>query len=180
MPDLIKRMRKARWQLALSLTFSSVLVLGWPLGRLVPKVEASNPVIQNGLKIDICKTTDQDDDYICKSDGTTTCPYTEATVSLPGPLGPEHDIELKSSGDGNLKFEPQSFKLECGKSICVKIWGLQKGSAVDSTYVDGYVDSIKITTENMTVFEGVEIKFDGDFYLNVDTRDYGRRPFASS
>ncbi len=144
---------------------------------ITPVSYSANPAIQNGLKIDICKTPVQNDDYICESDGTATCPFTEVTVSLLGPTGSEHDIELKKAGDGDIKIDPATFKLKCGESKVVKVWGLAKSSAVDKTLIEGFIDGVKITTENMTVFKGVKIEFEGKGFINVDVREFARRPW---
>jgi len=152
---------------------------------------AGNPD-PTGITIEICNTVTNDDDYICVTDGEATDPFVETTITLiPG--GPKwHEVTL-TTVDGKLKYEVTytseagvkstvsgetvTYEAQCGVAQKVKVWGLQTSTAADKTKIKANVDTGLSKEEDMTVFEGIELRFEGTYYSNVDVREFGRRPW---
>jgi len=108
---------------------------------------------------------------------------TEATNSTPprrAQYALDKDLSLKTA-DGVVKFKDASLTLANGVESKTKLWGLSPSSAQNLTLIK--VTLKEGTTvlgsfdEDSTVFEGVEIQFDGKCYSNLDVREFGRRPW---
>ena len=126
-------------------------------------------------------TDDQADDLICVSKGTDPDLATEMSVSGQGVPEVTAELSLKND-DGNIKFESQTLNLTAGTPTKVKLWGITPSSAEKKTIIvitiknnDG--DTLCIVEREVTVFKGVAISFEGNYYINVDTREWARRPW---
>ena len=141
------------------------------------------------VKIDIRQSTmpgdsfvaaeSQEDDFAVVSSGTDADLSSELVITL---KGAQVTANLKMNGsDGSLTFEESTMTITPGTPKAVKIWGMSASTGENTSKVD--VDlvmpngTIVTIQEDLTIIEGVEIGFEGNFYINVDTREFGRRPW---
>jgi hypothetical protein len=125
----------------------------------------------------------QDDDFVVVSDGSDNDLASELVINVPsGAATGTVTANLKMKGtDGSLKFEQNSVSITPGTPKVVKIWGATASSGENKSKVEvelvmpgGEKSTIE---EDLTIIDGVEVEFEGNYYINVDTRDFGRRPW---
>jgi hypothetical protein len=136
------------------------------------------------LEIKVNDTGKQEDDFVAVSKGTDEDLATDFSVKLTGTDGVTAELSIKPT-DGDIKFKDKSLALKNGVETKTKLWGITPSSARDKTIIEitlkkAYKSGYKILgklEEDVTVFEGVKLEFKGNFYINVDTREYARRPW---
>gem|GEM_PF-6566845 len=130
-------------------------------------------------------TGSEDDDFIAVSAGTDDDLATNFLVRLDGAAGTSGlsvDLHLMSDGgntDGAVNFKSSTIDVNGSGEASTKLWGVDPSSDKDETTVVVTVKrgsrTLAFSEEDITVFEGVKIEFDGTFYSPVDMRDYNRR-----
>ncbi|NQZ59651.1 MAG: hypothetical protein HRT88_19540, partial [Lentisphaeraceae bacterium] len=131
------------------------------------------------LTMGINNTPKEDkDDYICVSSGPNR-PFRTLEIDLAGPSGGTRKVYLKSAGDGEVEFDDAEPTVTVGTPTVIKLYGKTKSVKADSTKVEARLDQngSVCETEDLTVFEGVKLKFSGTFYSNIDARFEGWRPW---
>lgn len=125
----------------------------------------------------------QDDDFVVVSAGSDPDLASALVITLGTSNGTAPvQAHLKHKGDGALRFSLDTVMLTPGTPTVVQVWGTSASSAenktsiaLETTLPDG--STVTILEEDLTVIDGVDIEFAGNFYINVDTRDFKRRPW---
>ncbi len=157
------------------------LVVSYTVER---KVKGENEIEGNiyflPVEIKVNETAKEVDDFVAVSKGTDEDLATDFAVKLNGTDGVTAELKVKAE-EGDIKFKDEELTLESGKEVKTKLWGITPSSDRDKTIIEvtlkkDYKELGKIG-EDATVFEGVKIKFEGNFYSNVDTREWNRLPW---
>jgi hypothetical protein len=125
-------------------------------------------------------TRDDCDDFVAVSKGVDPSLATNLNIVNRVEKTLTATITLKNS-DGSIKFEKTVVECPKDKVVSVKMWGIKESSDRDKTIVlvefssEGKAKGA--IEELVTVFSGVKAMFEGNYYSNVDTRDFARRPW---
>lgn len=130
--------------------------------------------------LEVNETAKETDDLVPVSGGTDEDLATDFSVEVSGISGLTAALSLKDS-NGDLKFKDTTLTLTDGVKSKTKLWGISPSSARDTTFIKATIklgaEEIGVVEEDVTVFKGVKIEFGGKFYINVDTREFARRPW---
>ena len=130
---------------------------------------------------EVNETNVAEDDLVAVSLGTDEDLATDFSVKVSGISGLTASLSLKDS-DGNLKFKDVNLALADGVKSKTKLWGITPSSARDKTFIKTTIKKdtqvIGSVEEDVTVFKGVEINFDGIFGVPIDSVQEGWRPGA--
>ncbi len=132
------------------------------------------------VKIRVNETDKQEDDLVAVSKSVDEDLATDFSVKVSGVDGLTAELSLKDA-NGSLKFKDKTLNFPNGTEAKTKLWGVTHSSAKDKTIIvvtlkkDG--KELGKIEEAVTVFKGVRIEFGGNYYINVDTRDWRRRPW---
>ena len=132
------------------------------------------------VEVKVNDTIKEEDDLVPVSKGTDEDLATDFAVKISGMGGLTADLKVKGA-DGGIKFKDQILTLTDGVEAKTKLWGTSPSSDKDKTIIEitlkkGGEELGKIE-EEVTVFKGVKLEFEGNFYINVDTREFVRRPW---
>lgn len=157
----------------------SILGIYEDQGSFVQLVQ-NRRVVRPTVRVEVNNTATQDDDLVAVSAGTDDDLATRVTIKSVGMAGKIVNLSLKNN-DGNIKFENQALTLDQNGEAETQIWGITPSTDKDKTVLVAELmngGQIAATAEeDLTVFEGVEMEFEGNFYINVDTREFSRRPW---
>jgi hypothetical protein len=135
------------------------------------------------VEIKVNDTAKEEDDFVAVSKGTDDDLATDFSVKITGTDGVTAELKVKpvTPVDGAIKFKKSTLALVDGVETKTKLWGITPSSAKDKTIIEitlkkGY-KKLGVLEEDVTVFEGVDLRFEGTYYANVDVRDYKRRPW---
>jgi hypothetical protein len=132
------------------------------------------------VEVKVNETIKGEDDLVAVSKGTDEDLATDFSVKVSGMSGLTADLKVKGT-DGGIKFKDQTLTLTDGVEVKTKLWGTASSSDKDKTIIEitlkkGSEELGKIE-EEVTVFKGAKLEFEGNFYINVDTREFARRPW---
>jgi hypothetical protein len=132
------------------------------------------------VEIKVNNTAEDEDDFVAVSKGTDEDLATDFSVKLTGTDGVTAKLKVKPA-DGDIKFRDEELELESRTEKKTKLWGIAPSSDRDKTIIEvtlkkDYKELGKIE-EDVTVFKGVRIELKGNYYVNVDTREFGKRPW---
>ena len=132
------------------------------------------------VEIKVNNTSKEEDDFVAVSKGTDEDLATDFSVKLTGTGGVTAELRVKPA-DGGIKFKDPLLTLTSGAEVKTKLWGIKTSSDRDKTIIEITLkkgsDTLGVIEEDVTVFEGVEIRYEGRTYGNLDTREFGRRPW---
>ena len=133
------------------------------------------------VEIKVNDTIKEEDDFVAVSkDITDEDLATDFSVKVSAMGGLTADLKVKGA-DGGIKFKEQTLMLTDGVEAKTKLWGISPSSAKEKTIVEITLKKdgkeIGKIEEDVTVFEGVEVRYEGRTYSNIDTREFGRRPW---
>ena len=132
------------------------------------------------VEVKVNGTIKEEDDLVAVSKGTDEDLATDFSVKVSGMGGLTADLKVKGT-DGGIKFKDQTLTLTDGVEAKTKLWGTSPSSDKDKTIIEitlkkGSEELGKIE-EEVTVFKGAKLEFEGNYYINVDTREFARRPW---
>ena len=141
--------------------------------------EISGNVFLVAVETKVNDTLDQKDDLIAVSLGRDEDLATDFSIRT-NCYGLTASLAVKP-GDGDIKFKETELNLVNGADVTTKLWGIKPSSAVDKTIIQIKVKKAgkpAVDVEELcTVFKGVTLEFEGNYYINVDTREFLRRPW---
>jgi len=140
---------------------------------------------EDEIVVKVNGTVSDKDDFIAVSGGIDNDLATEISIHNAGLAGGKAEFSVaNSSGDnGEITFEDTTVTFSAAGVASTKMWGEATSKGKGTTFVvikvrnsiGALVPPALGIKKNVTVFEGVEIKFGGTFYSPVDTRSVGRR-----
>ena len=133
------------------------------------------------VEIKVNGTIKDEDDFVAVSkDFTDEDLATDFSVKVSGMGGLTADLKVKGA-DGGIKFKDQTLSLTEGIEAKTKLWGTSPSSDRNKTIIEVSLKKggkeLRKIEEDVTVFEGVEVRYEGKTYSNIDTREFGRRPW---
>ena len=132
------------------------------------------------VEVMVNNTKIEEDDLVVVSKGKDEDLATDYSIKVKGLDGLIADLSVKGKDD-NIKFKDTSLSLKNNTEAKTKLWGKKPSSARDKTIILASLKhgskAIGEVEEEVTVFKGVKIEFAGNYYINVDTRDFRRRPW---
>gem|GEM_PF-4329523 len=132
------------------------------------------------LEIQINGTADLTDDLVAVSNGIDGDLATDLELILDKTITGSFSAELSMKGtDGDIKFDPPAVTLTPGTPTKVKMWGKAPSSAKDSSTIlvklkFGTFEAL--TEKKVTVIDGVELTFEGEFRSPINAINEGWRP----
>ena len=132
------------------------------------------------VEVMVNDTDEEEDDLVAVPKGVDEDLATDFSVKVSGMGGLTADLKVKGT-DGGLKFKDPTLTLTDGAETKTKLWGTSPSSDKDKTIIeitlkkDG--SELGKIEEEVTVFKGAKLEFEGNFYINVDTRELARRPW---
>ncbi len=161
----------------------------WAAGGLVPDITlkvdgldypgAEAKALLLPVEVLVNETEKEEDDFVAVSAGTDQDLATDFSVKVTGVDTVTATLSLKNT-DGNLDFKDATLNLTDGVAAKTKLWGITPSSDRDKTIIvillkkDG--KELAKIEEKVTVFEGVNIEFEGTFVANVNSIPEGWRP----
>jgi hypothetical protein len=137
-------------------------------------------VVMPKVEIKLAGTKTDADDLIAVSNGTDDDLATDFSFKVKGIDGLSAKLGVKGA-DGDVKYKVDTMAAPAGTEVGTKVWGVTPSSAKEASRL---LITLKKGTKNLgsvekkaTVFKGALIQFGGNFYINVDTREFARRPW---
>ena len=132
------------------------------------------------VEVKVNDTIKEEDDLVPLSKGTDEDLATDFSVKISGMDGLTADSKVKGA-DGGIKFKDQILTLTDGVEAKTKLWGTSPSSAKDKTIIEITLkkggEELRKIEEEVTVFKGAKLEFEGNYYINIDSRDWARRPW---
>lgn len=129
------------------------------------------------VELKLNDTTDDKDDFVVVSPAShPNRPFTPLTVGLKGNAsGQQLQLDLRSAGVGQINFTPNSLTLVGDGSATVKVFGDTQSRAENDTSISVRVNegstSLGVASEDLTVIEGIKVRFSGTFLFMVENNN---------